>query len=39
MDSIDLVIRNGLIHDGTGDAPFRGDIAIDAGRIVAVGRV
>ena len=24
----DLVLRNGLIYDGTGRAPFKGDIAI-----------
>ena len=33
----DLIIRNGTIVDGTGAAPFRGDIAIDGDRIVAVG--
>ncbi len=36
---IDLVIRNGTIVDGTGAPRFRGDIAIDRGRIVAVGTV
>ena len=35
----DLVLRNGLIYDGTGRAPFKGDIAIQNGRIVAVGNV
>ena len=35
----DLVIRGGTIVDGTGDAPFGGDIAIDGGRIVEVGKV
>ncbi|SVE44765.1 uncharacterized protein METZ01_LOCUS497619, partial [marine metagenome] len=33
----DLVLRNGLIYDGTGRAPFRGDVAIEKGRIIAVG--
>jgi N-acyl-D-aspartate/D-glutamate deacylase len=33
----DLVIRNGTIVDGTGSAAFVGDVAIDAGRISAVG--
>ncbi|MGC8478079.1 MAG: N-acyl-D-amino-acid deacylase family protein [Acetobacteraceae bacterium] len=33
----DLVIRAGRIVDGTGAAPFTGDLAIDAGRIAAVG--
>ena len=32
----DLIIKNGLIVDGTGDAPFHGDIAIKDGIIVAV---
>jgi N-acyl-D-aspartate/D-glutamate deacylase len=33
---IDLVIRNAVVYDGTGGAPIRGDIGIDAGRIVAI---
>ena len=35
----DLVIRGGTIVDGTGAAPAPGDVAIDDGRITAVGRV
>ena len=35
----DLIIRNGLIVDGTGGAPYLGDIAIQGERIVAVGEV
>ncbi|MBK9470479.1 MAG: amidohydrolase family protein [Gammaproteobacteria bacterium] len=35
----DLVIRNGRIVDGTGAASFTGDVAVQAGRIAAVGRV
>ena len=35
----DLILRNGLIYDGTGRAPFKGDIAIVNGRIIAVGNV
>jgi len=34
---IDLLIRDVQIIDGTGAAPFQGNVAIDAGRIVAVG--
>jgi N-acyl-D-amino-acid deacylase len=34
----DVVIRNGLIVDGSGDAPFAGDVAIDGERISYVGR-
>lgn len=33
----DLKITGGLIHDGSGAAPFKADIAIANGRIVAVG--
>jgi N-acyl-D-aspartate/D-glutamate deacylase len=35
----DLLIRAGTIVDGSGAPAFTGDIAIDGGRIVAVGRV
>jgi N-acyl-D-aspartate/D-glutamate deacylase len=33
----DLVIRGGLLLDGTGTAPTRADLAIRAGRIAAIG--
>ena len=33
----DLVLQNGLIFDGTGRAPYKGDVAIGKGRIIAVG--
>jgi N-acyl-D-amino-acid deacylase len=35
----DLVVRGGTIVDGTGGAPRPGDVAVDDGRITAVGRV
>jgi len=35
---IDLLIRNVRIIDGSGSAPFEGDVAVDDGRIVAVGQ-
>jgi N-acyl-D-amino-acid deacylase len=35
----DLIIRGGTIVDGTGAAPFEGDVAIDGDRIVEVGDV
>ncbi|MEQ9642325.1 MAG: amidohydrolase family protein [Alphaproteobacteria bacterium] len=33
----DLVIRDGLIVDGTGQTAFAGDIAIEDGRVAAIG--
>jgi N-acyl-D-amino-acid deacylase len=35
----DLIIKNGLIADGTGAPSFRGDVAVDGGVIVEVGQV
>ena len=35
----DLIIRNARIYDGTGGAPFSGDLAVQDGRIRAVGQV
>src|SRR6187200_603315 len=35
----DLIVRDGLIVDGTGTAPFRGDVAVEGGKITAVGDV
>ncbi|MDO9338819.1 MAG: D-aminoacylase [Caulobacter sp.] len=35
----DLVVRGGTIYDGTGGAPYLGDVAIDGDRIVKVGKV
>jgi N-acyl-D-aspartate/D-glutamate deacylase len=34
--SYDLVIRNGLVVDGTGDDPRIVDVAVSGGRIAAV---
>ncbi|MEH3157445.1 MAG: amidohydrolase family protein [Sphingomonas taxi] len=36
---LDLVIRNGLICDGSGAPAFRGDVGIRDGRIAAIGEV
>lgn len=36
-DRFDLVIRNGTLVDGTGRAPFVGDLAIRDGKIAAIG--
>src|SRR4051812_11151130 len=38
MPDYDLVIRGGLVFDGSGAEGFEADVAIEAGRIVAVGR-
>ncbi|MEQ1863523.1 MAG: amidohydrolase family protein [Micropepsaceae bacterium] len=35
----DLVIRGGLVVDGTGGKPFAADLAIDGGKITAVGQI
>lgn len=39
MSDYDLVIRGGLLFDGSGDQPFIGDVAIQDGCIAAVGQV
>ena len=33
----DTIIRNGMIYDGNGGVPYKGDIAINADTIVAIG--
>lgn len=35
----DVIIHNGLIHDGTGNTPYVGDVAIQGEEIVYVGPV
>ena len=39
MPVYDVVIRQGMIYDGSGGEPFSGDVAIQADQIVALGRV
>jgi N-acyl-D-aspartate/D-glutamate deacylase len=39
MTKVDLVIRGGVIADGGGGELFEGDVAVDKGRIVGVGKV
>jgi len=36
QERYDLVLRNGLIVDGTGGAPYRGDVAIQADHIARI---
>jgi N-acyl-D-amino-acid deacylase len=35
----DVVIRNGIVYDGSGAKPYRGEVAIDGDRIAYVGKV
>ena len=37
--SHDIVIRGGLVVDGTGSPPVAADVAIDGDRVTAIGRV
>ena len=39
MSQVDIVIRGGTVVDGTGAEPRKADVAIDGGRIVAVGEI
>ena len=38
-DNYDVVIRNGVIYDGTGSAPMKGSVAVRGDRVVKVGDV
>jgi len=38
-EDFDLVIRGGLVVDGSGDAPFEADVAVAGGKIAALGCV
>jgi len=38
MNKIDMLIKNGLVFDGTGDEPFKADIGISSDKILFVNR-
>jgi N-acyl-D-amino-acid deacylase len=38
-DDFDILIKNATIVDGTGDAPYKGAVAVKGERIAAVGRL
>jgi N-acyl-D-amino-acid deacylase len=39
MPTYDVILRNGVLYDGSGNAPFVGDVAIRSDTIAAVGHV
>lgn len=38
-EQVDLIIHDGVIYDGSGGNPVRGDVAVRGGRVVAVGKL
>lgn len=38
-EQVDLLIQNGVIYDGSGRDPIKGDVAVRGDRIVAVGKL
>jgi N-acyl-D-amino-acid deacylase len=39
VEQVDLLIQNGVIYDGSGRDPIKGDVAVRDGRVVAVGKL
>ena len=37
QNTYDIILRNGMIYDGSGSTPYHGDVAINGQRIAAVG--
>jgi N-acyl-D-aspartate/D-glutamate deacylase len=35
----DIILKNGMIYDGSGSEPYKGDIAINGDKIAAVGKI
>ena len=38
-EPVDIIIRNGDIYDGSGNPPYKGDVAISGDRIAAIGNL
>lgn len=38
-EQVDLLVHNGVIYDGSGGNPIKGDVAVRGGRVVAVGKL
>jgi N-acyl-D-amino-acid deacylase len=38
-EQVDLLIHNGVIYDGSGRDPIKGDVAVRGGRVIAVGKL
>jgi N-acyl-D-amino-acid deacylase len=38
-ERVDLIIHDGVIYDGSGGAPIKGDVAVRGDRVVAVGQL
>lgn len=38
-EQVDLLIHNGVIYDGSGRDPVKGDVAVRGGRVIAVGKL
>ena len=37
QETYDVILRNGMVYDGSGNEPYSGDVAISGDRIAAVG--
>jgi N-acyl-D-amino-acid deacylase len=38
-EQVDLLIQNGVIYDGSGGDPIKGDVAVRGDRVIAVGKL
>ena len=39
VEQVDVIIRNGDIYDGSGNPPYKGDVAISGDRIASIGNL